>query len=88
MKLRTTFKIGEVVELKSGSPKMTTTEIVAHGKVRCSWFVGSKHTSGIFPPKALQIPGEDPRDVAMREAGSLVYGPQASTRRPALRAPA
>jgi uncharacterized protein YodC (DUF2158 family) len=51
------FKVGDVVQLKSGGPKMTV--IVAAddnitGNVATAWFVGDKQESGEFPAEALR----------------------------------
>jgi uncharacterized protein YodC (DUF2158 family) len=60
------FKPGDVVELKSGGPKMTVAKIgpVAMGssklEVWCEWFDGSKKTKDHFMPASLQI-SSDPR---------------------------
>jgi len=35
------FKVGDVVQLKSGGPKMTVTEELTDGKLRCVWFAGA-----------------------------------------------
>ena len=35
------FKVGDVVQLKSGGPKMTVTEELTDGKLRCAWFAGA-----------------------------------------------
>ena len=32
------LEIGDIVELKSGGPKMTVTEINVNGEIRCTWF--------------------------------------------------
>lgn len=52
------FKAGDVVQLKSGGPKMTVTQVGKHQihgpTVWCTWFVGTKQESGTFPPAALQ----------------------------------
>jgi len=51
------FQPGDIVVLKSGSPKMTIESLPEVGrviKVRCSWFDGSKKTTDIFAPEALQ----------------------------------
>jgi uncharacterized protein YodC (DUF2158 family) len=52
------FKIGDVVQLKSG-PKMTVTEVGNNihqtPTVWCVWFEGSKQDKGTFPPSALKI---------------------------------
>jgi len=53
------FKEGDVVQLKSGGPKMTYTgkESASHkGKVECLWFaegIDSKLELGWFPPNSL-----------------------------------
>jgi uncharacterized protein YodC (DUF2158 family) len=52
------FKIGDTVQLKSGSPRMTVTVVgaTADGKeiVECVWFDGTQRQSGTFPPDALR----------------------------------
>jgi uncharacterized protein YodC (DUF2158 family) len=50
------FNIGDLVELKSGGPKMTVTRVDDLGIrtiVRCTWFADSKKEQGEFPPEAL-----------------------------------
>lgn len=51
------FKTGDVVQLKSGSPKMTVTKVgnnVQHEPtVWCEWFDGTSPKTGTFPPDAL-----------------------------------
>ena len=54
-----TFKIGDVVILKSGGPKMTITSV---GKdnfgaptVWCSWFIDKKNETGSFPIGAVKM---------------------------------
>jgi uncharacterized protein YodC (DUF2158 family) len=48
------FTIGDVVQLKSGGPKMTVTSF-GHGdkSVEAGWFAGSKHESSFFHPESL-----------------------------------
>jgi len=46
-------KIGDVVQLKSGGPKMTVNEI-ANTQTNCVWFVGGSRESGNFDPEALE----------------------------------
>jgi uncharacterized protein YodC (DUF2158 family) len=59
------FKIGEIVQLKSGGPKMTVIEIaegnmtIRAGQIRCSWFAGAKNETGWFPPDALAMASEE-----------------------------
>jgi uncharacterized protein YodC (DUF2158 family) len=52
------FKIGDTVQLKSGSPRMTVIVIgmSADGKehVECAWFDGSQRQNGSFPIDALR----------------------------------
>ena len=53
------FKIGDVVELKSGGPRMTVT---GHGqdgngnvRANCTWFdKDHNEKNGAFPPEALE----------------------------------
>ncbi len=48
------FKPGDVVQLKSGGPKMTVKEFDEQmGEVHAIWFAGAKHEEGWFPPEAL-----------------------------------
>ena len=62
------FKVGDLVQLKSGGPPMTVAEFpdpderprhFKAGQYRCVWFSGKKHESGWFPPETLE-PGEPP----------------------------
>ena len=51
------LKVGDVVQLKSGGPKMTVTVVdntLGTPIIYCAWFVGTKQESGNFPPEALQ----------------------------------
>ena len=51
------FKVGDIVELKGGSPKMTVIEIgtmyALESQLKCSWFAGRKNEHAWFPPDAL-----------------------------------
>tara|TARA_R110001592_G_scaffold17518_2_gene73784 strand:+ start:83777 stop:83974 length:198 start_codon:yes stop_codon:yes gene_type:complete len=59
------FSIGDVVELKSGSPEMTITSqktqadfeqgYMHNGNYKCTWFEGAKEHSAIFPEDALEL---------------------------------
>ena len=52
-----TFKIGDVVKLKSGGPKMTITTVgerYGTPTVWCVWFDGTKKYDGTFPPESLE----------------------------------
>jgi uncharacterized protein YodC (DUF2158 family) len=50
------FKIGDIVLLKSGGPKMTISQIEDKDDrkiIQTTWFAGSKNGHGDFPPEAL-----------------------------------
>jgi len=51
------LKNGDIVELKSGGPKMTI-DFIGHvgdpQKADCSWFKGDAHHSGTFPVTSLK----------------------------------
>ena len=49
----TELKAGDVVQLKSGGPKMTITGFKPTGSAICVWFDGSKKEVGMFAPSAL-----------------------------------
>lgn len=57
-----TFKIGDIVQLKSGGPKMTVTHHTALDPevVHAMWFAGSKREAGAFPIKALVPIADEP----------------------------
>jgi uncharacterized protein YodC (DUF2158 family) len=42
------FKVSDVVQLKSGGPKMTVFKKSREG-VACTWFAGAKKETGWFP---------------------------------------
>jgi uncharacterized protein YodC (DUF2158 family) len=51
----TEFKVGDIVQLKSGGPEMTITNPNAYGyKIECYWFAGKKQESANFPPDSLK----------------------------------
>jgi uncharacterized protein YodC (DUF2158 family) len=55
--MQDTFKVGDLVVLKSGGPVMTI-QTVPDGTgistlYRCQWFSGKKLESGTFPPESL-----------------------------------
>lgn len=52
------FKIGDIVQLKSGGPKMTVTTVLDE-VVRTAWFAGSKNEEGAFPFDAIVIYQEE-----------------------------
>lgn len=49
------FEIGDLVELKSGSPIMTVTAIdfPRDGEIRCEWFKGDIKVTDSFHPSLL-----------------------------------
>jgi uncharacterized protein YodC (DUF2158 family) len=54
-----TFKIGDIVQLKSGGPSMTVTGL-PHENSDCyetTWFWGEKYTAHYFPPASLKLEG-------------------------------
>jgi len=60
-----TFKVGDLVQLKSGGPIMTVSEIYFHRpetKYWCQWFAASKLARGLFASAELQIPKKKLRD--------------------------
>ena len=54
------FKVGDVVELKSGGPPMTVAEVninlVGYCEIKCRWWFGQME-EGSFTPKLLK-PGQ------------------------------
>jgi uncharacterized protein YodC (DUF2158 family) len=48
------FKIGDVVQLKSGGPRMTVDHIDPHGAINCIWFQGQERKSAAFQPATLK----------------------------------
>jgi uncharacterized protein YodC (DUF2158 family) len=56
---RVKFKIGDIVQLKSGGPTMTVTEPHEYeGDLSyvCTWFAGKKNERARFPENALETP--------------------------------
>lgn len=61
-----TFKIGDIVTLKSGGPKMTVTRIgkdhLDRWEAGTTWFAGSKNEHGTFPVETLVLaPAAEPK---------------------------
>lgn len=48
------FNAGDIVQLKSGGPKMTVHESDARGGVYCQWFTGTKLEYGYFNQNILK----------------------------------
>ncbi len=54
------LKVGAVVQLKSGGPKMTITEIGKynysdHEQAKCVWFDGAKKFESLFEEETLEV---------------------------------
>ena len=65
------FKPGDIVQLKSGGPKMTVKwagqgALTKEDTVACMWFVGSKQEEGAFPPEALELATERATSVRLQ----------------------
>lgn len=54
------LKVGDIVQLKSGGPKMTIREMGKYGmgsthiEAKCSWFDGTKLKEELFEPATLK----------------------------------
>lgn len=58
------FKAGDVVQLKSGGPKMTISKVQTEPDgmyANCDWFEGTKPNTGYFPLLSLKYPDEPVR---------------------------
>jgi uncharacterized protein YodC (DUF2158 family) len=52
------IKAGDVVQLKSGGPKMTVSSVDLHRQpplAYCDWFDGTTKLHGAFPPHSLKL---------------------------------
>jgi uncharacterized protein YodC (DUF2158 family) len=63
MQTKSKFKVGDIVMLKSGGPKMTIYDLNENGGgvitiFRTTWFAGNKNEKGNFPPEALMFAPE------------------------------
>lgn len=56
------FKVGDLVQLKSGGPIMTVAGAQEGGRVRCSWWSDKdqKFDEGYFPPATLKTASSGP----------------------------
>lgn len=56
--MATKFSTGEVVQLKSGGPAMTVSEILPEygtsPRYRCKWFKGASNEVSVFEEETLQ----------------------------------
>jgi uncharacterized protein YodC (DUF2158 family) len=48
------YKVGDIVELSSGGPDMTVSDIDPDGVINCVWFVGDKKEASSFRSEAIQ----------------------------------
>jgi len=48
------FKVGDLVQVKSGGPKMTVNDADDSDQIQCQWFSGTKLHSGYFNANSLQ----------------------------------
>ncbi len=56
------FKVGDVVILKSGGPKMTVEDVEGRDTIVCQWFGDSKKLEyGSFPADSLERAESGPR---------------------------
>jgi len=59
--MATTFKKGDIVQLKSGGPAMTVEDPKNYaGDVDCVWFAGARRSRAPFDPESL-ISYEEPK---------------------------
>ncbi|WP_196489370.1 YodC family protein [Burkholderia territorii] len=52
------FKVGDIVQLKSGGPEMTVQSQPSNPSSTtywCQWFAGKKLESGAFPENSIQL---------------------------------
>jgi len=72
-----TFKVGDIVQLKSGGPPMTVTRVntnlVGYSEIACQWFYVQMET-GTFVPDVL-IPSEPRPFEELKGASFPTVGP-------------
>ncbi|HTG94865.1 MAG TPA: DUF2158 domain-containing protein [Pyrinomonadaceae bacterium] len=66
------FEIGDVVQLQSGSPKMTVHEVVSDGDVVCQWFESNEVHKENFPKEALKYVEQIKDGGSRREDGVYI----------------
>jgi uncharacterized protein YodC (DUF2158 family) len=56
------FKVGDIVQLKSGGPKMTVESTESYGdkSIECAWFAGAKREHSVFHPDILIMAPAEP----------------------------
>jgi uncharacterized protein YodC (DUF2158 family) len=55
----TSFKVGDLVRLKSGGPTMTVDDTDKFGDIECVWFAGKKLERDRFAPGTLELASGD-----------------------------
>ena len=69
-----TYKVGDLVQLKSGGPVMTVSDIAASGEhVSCKWFAGAKLEHGLFAMATLE-PSEAKKPASKTSATLFTRG--------------
>ncbi len=48
------WKKGDLVELKSGGPRMTVDDIQGNGRLYCYWFDGTEQKNALFSPESVK----------------------------------
>ncbi|MEZ8055967.1 MULTISPECIES: YodC family protein [Vibrio] len=49
------FKVGDIVKLKSGGPDMAVNVFNRINGYKCQWFAGKKLEQGFFPADSLEL---------------------------------
>jgi uncharacterized protein YodC (DUF2158 family) len=63
------LEIGDVVQLRSGGPKMTVHSLISDGDVVCQWFEGNEVHGENFPNEVLKKAGQVEDGGSRREDG-------------------
>jgi uncharacterized protein YodC (DUF2158 family) len=66
------FEIGDVVQLRSGGPKMTVRSLISDGAVVCQWFESNEVHEENFPKESLKKVEQIKAGGARREDGVYV----------------
>jgi uncharacterized protein YodC (DUF2158 family) len=66
------FEIGDVVQLRSGGPKMTIHSLASDGDVACQWFEGNEVHEGDFSNKVLRKAEQVEDGGSRREDGVFI----------------
>ncbi|MQW34927.1 DUF2158 domain-containing protein [Sinorhizobium meliloti] len=57
------IRLGEIVQLKSGGPKLTVNDAGSSSFVWTSWFAGSKNERARFHVQSLQTARDEPQEM-------------------------